>query len=181
MAGWRLVAIDGSCLDIADTAENAAFFGRPGVSKGEKSAFPQVRLVALAECGTHAMFDAAVGGYPSSEMALADELIGRLQPGMLVLADRVFYSFTLWRKAIATGADLLWRAKTGLRPQHLQTLDDDTWRAQIRPSGEKTVGACFSVNARPSWGAGSRAAGACPRLPAQPPPESGPGSGPADR
>lgn len=139
MAGWRLVAIDGSCLDIADTAENAAFFGRPGVSKGEKSAFPQVRLVALAECGTHAMFDAAVGGYPSSEMALADELIGRLQPGMLVLADRVFYSFTLWRKAIATGADLLWRAKTGLRPQHLQTLDDDSWLAQIRPSGEKTV------------------------------------------
>ena len=59
--GRRMVAIDGSCLDVADTAENAAFFGRPGVSKGEKSAFPQARLVALAECGTHAIFDAVVG------------------------------------------------------------------------------------------------------------------------
>src|SRR5674476_746348 len=118
----RLVAIDGTCLDVADTPQNAAFFGRPGVMKGEKSAFPQARVVALAECGTHAMFDAVVGAYTSSEVALADELIGRLEPGMLLLADRGFYSFGLWRKAIGTGADLLWRVKTGLRPEHLRTL-----------------------------------------------------------
>jgi hypothetical protein len=139
LAGRRLVAIDGSCLDVADTGENAAFFGRPGVNKGEKSAFPQARLVALAECGTHAIFDAVIGAYTSSEVALAEELIGRLQPGMLLLADRGFYSFALWRKAIATGADLLWRAKTGLRPQHLQSLDDDSWLAQIRPAGDHSA------------------------------------------
>jgi Insertion element 4 transposase N-terminal/Transposase DDE domain len=131
----RLVAIDGSCLDVADTFENAAFFGRLGVPKGEKSAFPQARLVALAECGTHAMFDAVVGAYSSSEIALAEELVGRLEPGMLLLADRGFYSYALWRKAIGTGtgADLLWRAKTGLRPEHLKTLQVDSWLAQIRP------------------------------------------------
>ena len=89
------------------------------------------RLVALAECGTHAIFDAVVGAYTSSEVALADELIGRLEPGMLLLADRGFYSFGLWRKAIGTGADLLWRVKTGLRPEHLRTLEDDSWLAQI--------------------------------------------------
>jgi hypothetical protein len=140
LAGRRLVAIDGSCLDVADTAQNAAFFGRPGVNKGEKSAFPQARLVALAECGTHAIFDAVVGPYTTSEVALADELIGRLEPGMLLLADRGFYSFGLWRKAIGTGADLLWRVKTGLRPQHLETLADDSWLAQIRPSvGDTSV------------------------------------------
>ena len=137
LAGRRLVAIDGSCLDVADTSENAAFFGRPGVNKGEKSAFPQARLVALAECGTHVIFDAVVGAYTSSEVALADELIDHLEPGMLLLADRGFYSYALWRKAISTGADLLWRAKTGLRPEHLQTLQDDSWLAQIRPSGDK--------------------------------------------
>ncbi|MGI8416084.1 MAG: hypothetical protein ACR2P2_07720 [Nakamurella sp.] len=38
---------------------------------------------------------------------------------MLLLADRNFYSHSLWGKAIATGADLLWRVKTGLRPVHL--------------------------------------------------------------
>ena len=123
------MAIDGSCLDVADTPENAEFFGRPGVSKGEKSAFPQARLVALAECGTHAIFDAVIGPYTSSEVALSEDLIGRLQPGMLLLADRGFYSYALWGKAIATGADLLWRVKTGLRPEHLQTFDDDSWLA----------------------------------------------------
>jgi len=140
LAGRRLVAIDGSCLDIADTPVNAEFFGRPGVSKGEKSAFPQARLVALAECGTHAMFDAVVGGYNTSEVALADELIGRLEPGMLLLADRGFYSFGLWAKAVGTGADLLWRVKTGLRPKYLRTLDDHSWLAAIRPTvGDKAV------------------------------------------
>ena len=61
VAGRRLVAIDGSCLDVPDAPVNVAFFGRPGVSKGEKEAFPQARLVALAECGTHAIFDAVLG------------------------------------------------------------------------------------------------------------------------
>ncbi len=139
LAGRRVVAIDGSCLDLADTPENVVFFGRPGVNKGEKSAFPQARLVAVAECGTHAIFDASVGPYTSSEIALSEELIGRLQPGMLVLADRGFFSHTLWGKAIATGADLLWRVKTGLRPEHLQTLEDDSWLAKIRSASDKTA------------------------------------------
>jgi hypothetical protein len=140
LAGRRMVAIDGTCLDVADTPVNAEFFGRPGVMKGEKSAFPQARVVALAECGTHAIFDAVVGAYTISEVALADELIGRLEPGMLLLADRGFYSFGLWAKAIGTGADLLWRVKTGLRPEHVQTLADDSWLALIRPrAGDKSV------------------------------------------
>ena len=53
LAGRRLVAIDGTCLDLPDTSANDAHFGRPGVMKGERSAFPQARVVALAECGTH--------------------------------------------------------------------------------------------------------------------------------
>ena len=139
LAGRRLVAIDGTCLDVADTTDNDEFFGRPGVNKGEKSAFPQARLVALAECGTHAIFDAELGPCTSSEPALAEDLLGRLQPGMLLLADRGFTSYALWRKAVSTGADLLWRAKTGLRPEHLQTLDDDSWLAQIRLSTDKSA------------------------------------------
>lgn len=139
LAGRRLVAIDGSCLDLADTAENDAVFGRPGVNKGERSAFPQARLVALAECGTHAIFDAVVGAYTSSEPALAAQLLDRLQPGMLLLADRGFTSYALWQRAASTGADLLWRAKTSLRPEHLQTLADDSWLAQIRLSTDNSA------------------------------------------
>lgn len=137
LAGRRMVAIDGSSLDVADTAENAEFFGRPGVNKGEKSAFPQARMVALAECGTHAMFEVAVGACTTSEIALAGDLVDRLEPGMVLLADRGFYSFALWRRAAATGADLIWRARSDLHPVHLETLADQSWLGQVRPASHK--------------------------------------------
>ena len=35
LAGRRLVAVDGMCLDVADTTANGEHFGRPGVNKGE--------------------------------------------------------------------------------------------------------------------------------------------------
>ena len=132
LAGKRLVAIDDTYLDLQDTPLNVAFFGRPGVGKDGKPPLPQARLVALAECGTQAMFDAVVGACTSSEVALATELIERLEPGMLLLANRGACSYPLWHNAIDTGADLLWRVKTGLSPEHLQTLGDGSWLALIR-------------------------------------------------
>jgi hypothetical protein len=138
LAGRRLVAIDGTCLDVADTAANDEHFGRPGVNKGERSAFPQARLVALAECGTHAIFDAALGAYTTPENTLARELIERLEPGMLVLADRGFCGFPLWSRAAATGADLLWRAMPNMKPRHLETLADGTWLAELRPANNSS-------------------------------------------
>ncbi|GAC1536098.1 MAG: IS4 family transposase [Marmoricola sp.] len=135
LAGRRLVAIDGMCLDVADTTVNDEHFGRPGVNKGEQAAFPQARVVALAECGTHAVFAAQIGTYSDSEAALTEPLLGRLEPGMLLLADRGFFSYALWRRAIATGADLLWRVRTdrsGPTPIHLQDLPDGSWLAHLQ-------------------------------------------------
>lgn len=134
LAGRRLVAIDGTCLDLADTPANEEFFGRPGSGRGERSAFPQARLVALAECGTHALFDARIGGCATSEIELARELLDRLEPGMLALADRGFYGFHLWKRAAQTGADLLWRVNATLRPRQVDTLPDGSWLGQIAPS-----------------------------------------------
>jgi hypothetical protein len=131
LAGRRLVAIDGTCLDLADTPANDRHFGRPGVNKGERSAFPQARVVALAECGTHAMFDAVIGPYKTSENALSADLLGRLAPGMLCLADRGFYSFTAWQNASATGADLLWRVKDNLKLEPVTDLPDGSWLADV--------------------------------------------------
>lgn len=131
LGGRRVVAIDGTCVDVPDTAANAEFFGRPASSRGEKSAFPQARLVAVAECGTHAVFDAEVGACRTSESELARELVARFTPGMLVLADRGLYGFKLWSQAAATGADLLWRVKATLRPRRVETLSDGSWLARI--------------------------------------------------
>src|SRR5665648_503155 len=135
LAGRRLVAVDGTCLDVADTAVNAEYFGRPGVNKGEQAAFPQARVVALAECGTHAIFAARIGAYTQSEATLTRSLLDQVAPGMLLLADRGFFSYALWRQAIGTGADLLWRVRTdkaGPKPVHLRDLPDGSWLAHLR-------------------------------------------------
>jgi hypothetical protein len=135
LGGRRLIAIDGTGLDVADTPENSAFFGRPGVPKGEQAAFPQARVVAVAECGTHAIFDAAVGTYTTPENTLARQVIDRLKPGTLLLADRGLCGFPLWSRAFATGADLLWRANSTMKPRFIETLADGSWLAELRPSG----------------------------------------------
>jgi len=141
LAGRRMVAVDGTCLDVADTPVNDAYFGRAGVSKGEKAAFPQARLVGLAECGTHAMFAATVGGYRDGEAALTESLLGALSADMLLLADRGFFSYALWHKASATGADLLWRIRVGGRgapaPVHVSDLDDGSWLAHLRRADDR--------------------------------------------
>jgi len=105
------VAMDGTTLDVADTAGNAAVFGRPGTSRGARAAFPQLRIVALAECSTHALFAARMGPYASGEVTLAKELVAALAPGMLCLADRGFTAYPLFEMAAASGAELLWRAR----------------------------------------------------------------------
>ena len=131
LAGRRLVAIDGFCLDVPDSPANSSHFGRGGVAKGEGAAFPQARVVALAECGTHTIFDAEIGRYSQPENALATALLGRLSKGMLCLADRGFYSFEAWEKACSTGADLLWRVKGNLTLSSVKDLPDGSWLAEI--------------------------------------------------
>jgi hypothetical protein len=134
LAGRRLMAIDGTCLDVADTAVNDTFFGRPGVNKGERSAFPQARLVALGECGSRAIVDAEVGAYTTGESTLAAALCDRLEAGMLVLADRGFCGFPLWQRAQATGADLLWRAKANMKPRLVVTPCSTSRSAPTAPN-----------------------------------------------
>jgi len=111
---WRLVSLDGSTLDVADEAVNAAAFGRPGSSRGE-SAYPQIRFVSLVENGTHVLFGSHMAGCETGEIPLARDVLTGLQPDMLCLADRQFFGFALWQQACATGAALLWRIKKNIR------------------------------------------------------------------
>ncbi len=136
--GWRLVAVDGTTLDVPDTPSNVEAFGRPGSGRGEgQGGFPQVRVAALAECGTHAIFAAATGPLSTHETTLARRLFDHLRAGMLLLADRGFVGFDLWVEAVATGADLLWRVKTNMVLPVLEPLPDGSYLSQIVAAGDR--------------------------------------------
>jgi Transposase DDE domain len=118
-------------LDVPDTAANAAAFGRPSTGRGERTAFPQVRLLGLAECGTHAIIAAVLGPLATGETTLAPSLFGSLGRGVLLLADRGFVGFDLWRAAAATGAQLVWRAKTNQVLAVDRQLGDGSYLSRI--------------------------------------------------
>jgi hypothetical protein len=130
---WKVVSLDGSTLDIADTQENQDAFGRPGASRGS-SAYPQIRFVSLVENGTHVLFGTAMAGYSTGEITLTKSALKRLKPGMLCLADRNFLGYELWKQAQATGADLVWRGKKHLRLEREKELSDGSYLSRIYPS-----------------------------------------------
>ena len=138
--GWRVLAVDGTTLDVADTPANAAAFGRPKTHRGEQAAFPQVRVVAVAECGTHALVDAAMGPLAKGETTLAAGLLtagGTLGQGVLLLADRQFVAAWLWRQAAATGAQLLWRTKTNAVLPVLEAFGDGSYLSQVAAATDR--------------------------------------------
>jgi len=127
---WRLVSLDGSTLDVADTKENEKAFGRPGASRGS-SAFPKIRFVALLENGTHVLWAARMSPYATDEITLAQDVVPALGKGMLCLADRFFPSYELWQAATRTGADLLWRTRRNARLDVDQRLPDGSYLSRI--------------------------------------------------
>jgi hypothetical protein len=131
--GRRLVSLDGTTIDLPDTPDLAERFGRPAASRG-KTGFPQLRLLTLAEIGTHALFAVALDRYTTSEVGLAPPLLARLQPGMLCLADRAFAGFELWRTAAASGADLLWRVRRNQVLPCCERLPDGSYLSRLYAS-----------------------------------------------
>src|SRR5665811_613798 len=130
VAGLRLVAFDGLTVDVPDTAANATQFGRPGGGAGP-GAFPQVRVVALAECGSRALMGARCAGITTGEQGLTTELTGLFGAGMLVVADRNFLSHQVLRDTLTTGAHALLRAKSDTDLPVLGVLDDGTYLSRI--------------------------------------------------
>jgi hypothetical protein len=132
--GWRVMSLDGTTLDVGDTAANTRAFGRPASPRGANAtgAFPQIRLVGLLENGTHAICAAQLGAYAMSEVALAAAVVPQLTSEMLCLADRGFLGFDLWRQASATGAALLWRAGVTFTLPILERFSDGSYRSELR-------------------------------------------------
>lgn len=134
---WRLMSLDGSTLEVPDTVANDEYFGRPSVSRGEKSAYPRLRWVALGEVGARAIVGLEAGPYAWDETRLARPLLERLRPGMLCLCDRKFYGFDLWQEARRGGADLLWRIKKNLVLPVERKFQDGSYLSRVWPSSRE--------------------------------------------
>ncbi|MBM7848596.1 IS4 family transposase [Arthrobacter roseus] len=132
--GWRLVSVDGTCLDLADTPANERYYGRPGTATALKSAFPQARVLGLVECGTHAIIGAVVSGFSTSEHDLYPGLQAELDASMLLMADRGFFSHTAWKNSAATGAQLLWRMRSNNVLPVLEDLADGSYLSAVYAS-----------------------------------------------
>jgi len=132
--GLRLVAMDGSNFELADTPDNVSAFGRPGSRTGV-AGYPQAQCAVLVECATHAIIGAELGAYRDSEWSVCEPLLRRLTGGMLCLADRGFDGYAHWAAASATGAQLLWRCAANrlLPPQ--QDLPDGSYLSTLVPAG----------------------------------------------
>jgi hypothetical protein len=136
--GRRVVSLDGSTLHVQDSEANDRAYGRAS-STGRLPAWPLIRFVMLIENGTHAPFAAAMSGWRTSENALGYKVLGKLNAGMLCLADRLFYSYEMWTQAVSTGADLLWRVQKKIPLPRLKTFADRSYLSQVCPpvSGPK--------------------------------------------
>jgi hypothetical protein len=133
LAGRRLMSLDGVELEVPDTPASAARFGYRS-AKGGHGPFPQVLVMALAECGTRAVTAIETGNAEDAEQPLAVALAGRpgnLEPGMLVMADRGIYSYDLLTAVREAGADFALRVTARLDLPVLEWLPDGSYLSYI--------------------------------------------------
>ena len=83
---YRLMAIDGTVFNAPETDANVLAFGRSSNQYGP-GAYPQVRCVLLAECGSHGVVGLEMGRYEVSEVHGAHRLLEQVGPDMLVMGD----------------------------------------------------------------------------------------------
>lgn len=130
--GYRLTAIDGTLEDVADSQENARFFGR--ISEGKTaSPYPQARCVYLIEVATHLIFDAIIAPCKASEQRLCWGLLRSITAGMLVLMDRGFVSGAWLEALIARHAQVLARLANGIFLRREVELADGSYLTTLYP------------------------------------------------
>jgi hypothetical protein len=133
LGGLRLMAIDGTTLEVADTPANERAFGRHTTGRGA-SAFPQLRVLALIETGTHVICDVVIRPVRSGEVPTARRLLRSVGPGMLLLWDRGFHSYELVGATLDRQAHFLGRTKRNVVLRPTEVLTDGSFLARIYPS-----------------------------------------------
>jgi DDE family transposase/transposase IS4-like protein len=131
--GRRVMALDGSVQDVPDTPANAAAFARPSNQHGA-GPFPQIRLLLLTECGSHAVVDAVVDSSQEAERTLAEAVLPSREPDMLLTHDAQFTGLGFWQAIRARRAHVLAPLPSHHLPTYLRQLSDGSYLAVYYPS-----------------------------------------------
>jgi hypothetical protein len=143
--GLRVMAIDGTTMEVANTPANEAAFGGPSTTGRKRAGNPQIRIATLTECGTHAVVDAEMGRYQEDELSLMSRFAPSVNSEMLLLGDRKLASTKLWTLLTEQGAHLLWRAPRTVATRVQKDLSDGSYLSVI---SRKEKGIRFKVTVR---------------------------------
>jgi hypothetical protein len=130
---WLVVALDGSVFEAPDTPANRQTLGSSSNQHSE-GAFPQLRLAAICEVGTHVITDVEMGPYACSEQQLSLLMLRRLPSGRLVLMDRGLSYFELVQAVRRRNSHVLARVKVSRALPVEEVLADGSYLSTIYAS-----------------------------------------------
>ena len=115
LGGLRMMAVDGTLMDVPDSVANARVFGYPGSKAGTRAAFPQARLVLLIETGTHLIVDALICPYRIGERVRIQKLLRSVTAGMLLMWDRGLHSYKMVNATLKKSCHYLGRLPANVK------------------------------------------------------------------
>lgn len=136
IGGLRVMAVDGTVMDVPDSAANARVFGYPGTKPGTKAAFPKARLVLLIETGTHLIVDALICPYRIGERVRIQKLLRSVSSGMLLMWDRGLHSYKMVNATIKQSCHYLGRLPANVKFEVDEVLEDGSYLSWIYPDGK---------------------------------------------
>ena len=147
--GRHVHLLDGTTVSTPDTPTLQAKFPQP-TSQKPGLGFPIIRMVVLLSLATAMVGGMAMGPYAgkeTGETALFRQLLDRLKPGAVVLADRYFCSYFMIALLMAMGVDVVFRLHhlrrrafrrgsaqliTWPRPKRPDWMDQETYQRMPR-------------------------------------------------
>ena len=133
--------VDGTTASMPDTVDNQAAYPQPPC-QAQGVGFPLARMVVLLSLASAMVKGMAIGPYAgkeTGEMALLRELLGQLEPGAILVADRYYCSYFMIALLLELGIDFVARLHHARdidfkRGQHLGRGDHlITWTRPKRP------------------------------------------------
>lgn len=120
--GWLLTILDGTTMKVPDSTENRRRFGLPGVTRGCRSAFPQLRALFFVSAHLRLILGAWFAPYRRGELTMALRILDELPNGCLVLMDRLYVAWGWLWSLRQRGHQFVVRVSKHIRPRRLQTL-----------------------------------------------------------